>query len=77
MYVAPVLAHKDATGLNTRFRDSALGRRMNDDADFRHGRLQQVGVLIRWVARFLILEILLRRGVPIIWRKYQERRGRR
>ena len=48
-----------------------------DDADFGHGRLQQVGVLIRWVARFLILEILLRRGVPIIWRKYQERRGRR
>jgi hypothetical protein len=49
---------------------------MHEDTDFRHGRLQ-VGVLIRWVARFLILEILLRRGVPIIWRKYQERRGRR
>ena len=36
-----------------------------------------MGMLIRWLVRFFILEILLRRGVPIIWRKYQERRGRR
>jgi hypothetical protein len=56
----------------------ALGRRMHSsqEIDFRHGRLR-VGVLIRWLVRFVILEILLRRGVPIIWRKYQERRGKR
>ena len=35
-----------------------------------------VGILIRWVIRFLILRILLRRVVPFIWRKYIERRGR-
>jgi hypothetical protein len=28
-----------------------------------------VGVLIRWLVRLLILELLLRRVVPIIWRK--------
>jgi hypothetical protein len=36
-----------------------------------------VGVLIRWLVRFLVLEVLLRRGVPLIWRKYRERRERR
>ena len=36
-----------------------------------------MGVLIRWVVRLLILEVLLRRGVPLIWRKYRERREKR
>jgi hypothetical protein len=34
-------------------------------------------VLIRWLLRLLILELLLRRVAPFIWRKYLERRGRR
>ncbi len=47
-----------------------------EDVDDRHGRLG-VGVLIRWLVRVLVLEVLLRRGVPFIWRKYRERRERR
>ncbi len=54
----------------------ALGRRMHEDVDVRYGRLR-VGVLIRWLVRVLVLEVLLRRGVPFIWRKYRERRERR
>ena len=30
-----------------------------------------MGVLIRWLVRLLILEVLLRRGIPFIWRKYE------
>jgi hypothetical protein len=55
-----------------------LDRRMwcaRDRVGLRHRRLQ-VGILIRWVIRFLLLRILLRRVVPFIWRKYLERRGR-
>ena len=36
-----------------------------------------MGILIKWLVRLLILELLLRRVVPFIWRKYLERRGRR
>jgi hypothetical protein len=55
-----------------------LDRRMwcaRDRVDLRHRRLH-MGILIRWVIRFLLLRILLRRVVPFIWRKYLERRGR-
>jgi hypothetical protein len=36
-----------------------------------------MGVLIRWLVRLLILELLLRRVVPFVWRKYLERCGRK
>ena len=55
-----------------------LGRRMwcvRDRVGLQRRRLQ-VGILIRWVIRFLILRVLLRSVVPFIWRKYLERRGR-
>ena len=49
----------------------------HEDVDGRHDGRLRVGVLIRWLVRLLVLEVLLRRGVPLIWRKYRERRGRR
>jgi hypothetical protein len=35
-----------------------------------------MAIFLRWLIRLLVLRILLRRVVPLIWRKYLERRGR-